>query len=122
LLRKLERLDKKVKGETEAAMIIAAKVIKDEANPNAPSPHVEYDIEESVGSHVVIAIGPDKEHWYHRFAETGTRAHPGVTPKKAQALLFADRETFSAWANHPGTVGKAADRLREVINGVARGG
>ena len=137
LLRKLERLDTKVTGEIEAAMILAAGVIKDAANPNAPSPHVEFDIVESVGSHVVIDIGPDKKHWYHRFAETGTRSHD-VTPKAMAALLFADRETFAAWAKHPGTataaflrpafdshknraVFKAADKLREVISGVAHG-
>lgn len=75
LLRKLERLDVNVKGALRAAGEAAADVIQGVANSRAPGPHVETDVLRATGSFVEVAVGPDKEHWYYRFHETGAAPH-----------------------------------------------
>ena len=85
--KKIVNLRKEISAILEEAALAGADVIKDEANRLAPGPHIETDVVESTWTHADVEIGPDKEHWYYRFFETGTSAHE-VTPKTAGGLAF----------------------------------
>ncbi len=79
-----------------AALDAAAEVIQDEIKSYAPGPEIE---REPVTESTAVDIGPDKEHWYYRFAETGAAPHE-IKPSVARALFFNDR--FAARVQHPG--------------------
>jgi len=45
--------------------------------------HIEIEVAKSTASTCLVRIGPDKDHWYGRFPETGTvkmAAHPYLRP------------------------------------------
>ena len=87
LLGKLEALIVDVRAVLEDAAEEGAQVIAEDANLQAPGPHVEVAQEAKGTDTVTLAIGPDKEHWFYQFAETGTSQHE-VKPKNKQALAF----------------------------------
>lgn len=64
-----------------AATLEGAKPVLDEANRLAPGPDIKVKVEVDKGGKVATArIGPDEEHWFYRFFETG------VTPHEINAL------------------------------------
>ncbi len=75
LLAKLRRIDGNVKATLRAAGLAGGQVVADVANGMAPGPHIETDVVSVAGSRVTVAIGPDSEHWYYRFVESGAVAH-----------------------------------------------
>lgn len=87
LVAKLKQLEVDVANVLEEACTAGAKIIQDAANQAAPAPHVEMETEEKTDDSVTIAIGPDDDHWYYRFAESGAQPHE-ITPKTAGALAF----------------------------------
>lgn len=101
LIRELKRIGADVDAVLFVAIEAAGKVVQEAANPNAPSPHVELSRPKKVRGGVEISVGPDKEHWYHRFFETGAAAHP-IKARDKKALLFTDRETYRRVVQHPG--------------------
>lgn len=94
----LAKLDEKVRGKLiEKALLAGGDVIRGLAVSRAPGPGVV--VETMKGSKlgkglasgamkkgikstgIYVAIGPDREHWYYRFAELGVKAH-GVKKRK----------------------------------------
>jgi HK97 gp10 family phage protein len=100
LLRKLRAMSVDVDAELEAAVKDGGEVLRTAANDKAPGPHVEAEIKDSKKGRATIEIGPDKDHWYYRFFETGTAAHE-VRPESKQALKLGD-DIFAMVANPSG--------------------
>lgn len=91
LLKKLIALGDGVEQVLEDAATAGAEVIADQANKDAPGPHIEVEATEKSRTSATVEIGPDEDHWYYRFFETGVAAHP-ITPKTAGGLAFMGRE------------------------------
>jgi HK97 gp10 family phage protein len=85
LLAKLEAMVTDVRAVLDDAVEEGARVIQTEANLHAPGPHIEIAQEAKGTDTVTLAIGPDKEHWYYTFGETGTSQHE-VSPRGLRGL------------------------------------
>lgn len=103
LLRKLRELGIKVSDVLEQAVDAAAEIVQAGAIGLAPGPAIERDTTMKRATRVEVEVGPDREHWYYRFAETGAAVH-GIAPKTAKVVLFYGDagETFRARVTHPG--------------------
>ena len=102
LLAALAALQMDVQDVLEAAVQAGAEVVKRAANQDAPGPNIEAETVERKSSHVTVAVGPDKEHWYYRFAESGTEAHE-VTGKPLAFIGDDGNWVFPTRIDHPGT-------------------
>lgn len=103
LLRKLRLLGIKTSDVLERAVTAAADVVEDIAVSMAPGDGINHETTMKRATHVEVAVGPDRPHWYYRFAETGAAAH-GISPSNAEVLVFHGDggETFRARVSHPG--------------------
>ncbi len=113
LIAALKRVGVNVRGELRAAGQAGAKEIQERANAAAPGPHVETHVEQSSGSMVTVSIGPDKEHWYYRFAEYGAQAHE-ITGGPLLAFEGDQGVVITASVDHPGRA--AAPFLRPALD------
>lgn len=86
-IRKLRGMGAGISSVLEEAVQAGSDVIADHANSLAPGPHIETDLKKKTRTFAEMEIGPDKEHWYYRFFETGTAPHE-ITPKKKGGLAF----------------------------------
>lgn len=75
LIAALRELDLSVRSTLRAATLAGAEVIAAAADGLAPGPHIEAEVTSASAGKIEVAIGPDKEHWYYRFSETGTAPH-----------------------------------------------
>lgn len=100
LVQALRALDGQVKAALRRATLAASEPVVDVANAKAPGPHIEAEVVSATENRVTVAVGPDKEHWYYRFAERGAAAHEitGVP------LIFEGRAGMirTASVSHPG--------------------
>ena len=103
LVKKLKELGDGAEQVLETAAEAGAEVIADQANNHAPGPHIEVDITEKSRTSATVEIGPDEDHWYYRFFETGVQPHE-ITPKSAGGLAFAgiEGEIVLQLVQHPG--------------------
>lgn len=87
----------------EAGALAGADVVAGDANRRAPGPNIHAEVVERSQSSVTVDIGPDEEHWYYKFFETGTQPHR-ITPLNRKALRFevGDEEIFALAVQHPG--------------------
>jgi len=85
---KLASLRSQISGILEEATLAGAEVIKDQADHLAPAPHIETEIVESTHYQATADIGPDEDHWYYRFLETGAGPHEITAP----GLVFTGME------------------------------
>ena len=83
--RVLEQLGPKAVAAMPAAIAEGAKVLQARMVALGPGPHIE--IEQDGAS---AEIGPDKEHFYYCFFETGTSAHL-VEPREKSALKWGEQ-------------------------------
>ena len=116
LKAKVEALQTKARGAIlEKAALKGAKVIEQEAERNAPGPHIVTEVRASAKYAVEFGIGPDAAHWYYGFFETGTGIHI-ITPKTGRAIAFsgAGGEVVRFLAVHPGM--KAKPFLRPAFD------
>lgn len=102
----LRRLGSEAKEAMASAALVGAEVIRDEANRRAPGPHIHAEVVRTTRHGAEAHIGPDKEHWYYRFFETGAQPHP-IRPRKKQGrkkLRFevGGEEVFAVAVQHPG--------------------
>jgi len=95
----------------QEAVLAGAKVIEAAANGAAPGPHVISELEGKRKDSVTVAVGPDEEHWYYIFAETGAAAHE-ESPKKAKAMKIGEK--FTMKVEHPGV--KERPFLRPAVD------
>lgn len=102
LIKKFFSMEKEFAASVlEEAAQAGADVIKDEANRNAPGPHIVTDLVKKTRAFAEMEIGPDDDHWYYRFFETGTSSHE-VTPKNAGGLeLMFGGELIVRMIAHP---------------------
>ena len=116
LERKLKALGAAAARVVEAATVDGAKVLENAADQKAPGPHVIHEVVESTPGYAKVAIGPDKEHWYYMFFETGASSHE-ITPGVKGALMFVkEGETIiRVIVTHPGMA--ASPFLRPALDG-----
>lgn len=135
LLIKLKKMGIASSAVLEAAVRAGARILEQEAEPNAPGPHLEIETVEKGRDSVTVAVGPDEDHWYYRFFETGTPPH-----KIAGSPLVFEAERGKVYAkevHHPGMAARpflrpavdakkgAAEkaigaRLKAAVEGVAK--
>lgn len=104
LKAKIEALGKAARGATlERAALAGAEVIRADAQRRAPGPHIEAEVTQAADMAIEVGIGPDKEHWYYLFFETGTSGH-GIGPDSGKAIVFSGREgpEVRFEVDHPG--------------------
>jgi len=92
----LERAGVAPRAVLTAAMLAASRIIENAAEQKAPGPHIEHEVVEDTATKVSVHVGPDKDHWYYRFFETGTSAHL-VKPVDRKAILIGG-DTMRAFA------------------------
>jgi HK97 gp10 family phage protein len=102
---KLHRMGENVQKANSKAARAAEVPILSEATEMAPGPHIMalQSKRESTEDLAVVDIGPDKEHWFYQFFETGAIAHT-IKAKKAKALAFEGRNGLVVIQSvqHPG--------------------
>ncbi len=86
----------------KAAALAGAEVIRAAAEARAPGP-IEMEVVEADRAHALVEIGPDKEHWFYRFHETGAQPHE-VEPSHTGGLAFPgeEGEIVRRLIEHPG--------------------
>jgi hypothetical protein len=87
LQRKLALLAQKAGQIVDEATRAGADVWQEESNRLAPGPHVAQMTTRTTLTAADVQIGPDKEHWYYIFFETGATAHE-ITPSVRKAVRF----------------------------------
>ncbi len=100
LLRALEEVDQNIKKVLRAATLAGAQVVADRAAGMAPGPEIATDVVSATSGYCVVAIGPDAEHWYYQFHETGAAPHEIL----GSPLQFEGQEGLvrTAQVSHPG--------------------
>ena len=90
----IRALQAECKSALKEAILAGAQPIHDEAELIAPrsdnptevghlADHIEIEVAKSTPSTCLVRIGPDEDHWYGRFSETGTvkmAARPYLRP------------------------------------------
>lgn len=104
LLRQLHQMGVDVRGVLKAAALAGAEEIRKPANQDAPGPHVIAEVVESDKESATVGIGPDEQHWYYHFFETGAQAHE-IT---GAPLAFEGEEgtVITGRVGHPGMAAK----------------
>ena len=105
LLRDLKKMGVDVNEVLEAALAAGAKIIEDEANRRAPGPHITTGDFKKRGMSAEISVGPDDDHWYYRFFETGATPH-GISGNRLLRFLVGGDEVFARHVSHPGMAAK----------------
>ena len=139
LRAKLKQLQIDVAAALAHAAETGAEIIESEARRRAPGPHIETQKGKVSKTRAEYLIGPDDDHWYYRFFETGAGEHE-IGPDVKQAISFegAEGAIVRRRVDHPGMdaepflrpaidSGKAAATnavgkdLKAAIDRVARG-
>ncbi len=118
LERALRDLGVEVRKVLIRAAEAGAEVIRKEAEKRAPGPGVAKKVTKRGKYEAHVDVGPDKEHWYYQFFETG--ADPHLIPRKKKRgrtiLVFEGRKgtVFTEVVRHPGM--KPRPFLRPAID------
>jgi len=100
LLKAIRDADMSVRSVLRAATLAGGRVVADAAAGGAPGPEIIAEVLEASAAGVEVGIGPDKEHWFYQFLETGAAAHEITgTP-----MIFQGRDGMvkTAKVSHPG--------------------
>lgn len=114
LLAKLRKLGDSAQAHVELATTIGAEFIRDEAIGRAPGPEIKQVMVERSASTATAHVGPDRQHWYYRFFETGAGGH-GITGNQYLAFVGSQGFIITRSVQHPGVT--AAPFLRPAIQG-----
>jgi HK97 gp10 family phage protein len=87
-IKRLRKIGADVGKVKKRAAEAGGEVIRRAADRMAPGPHVVMGTE-AKGDRVRVDIGPDDEHWYYKFFETGVGRHD-IGPKNSSVLRFID--------------------------------
>lgn len=88
LIKKFQSMAKDfAAGVLEESALAGAEKIAERANSLAPGPFIEIELDKKTRDYATVKIGPDEEHWYYRFFETGVGPHE-ITPEKTGGLQF----------------------------------
>lgn len=97
----LKELEKAARKQIlEQAVLAGAAVVKEEANQDAPGPHIEVALEKATDRNATAKVGPDAEHWFYRFTELGATPHE----ISGAPLVFMGEEgkVVTSSVSHPG--------------------
>lgn len=102
LLADLKRIGVDVLALKKSAAAAGGNAIKGLALRRAPGPHIEVKVRGTTTG-ARADVGPDKEHWYYSFFETGAVAH-SEKPGKGKLMAFEGEEgqVFTTHVDHPG--------------------
>lgn len=100
LIAELRALGVDVEMALKEATLAGGQVLVDEMNDLAPGPHIDAEVRSATPNKVTLDIGPDPQHWYYRFFETGVQPHE-ITPRTKKALAFDD-VVVKRVTKHPG--------------------
>lgn len=139
LIADLRALGANVARVLEDATRAGAMVIESAADAAAPGPYIEIETQKKTSSFCEVAIGPDKDHWFYRFFESGVQPHE-ISASTAGALVFEGSSglVVTAQVSHTGmaarpflrpavdenesrVVDAAGDVLSRAIDAVASG-
>jgi len=129
-LKDLERVARKQ--VTDAALLAGGQIIQADANSSAPGPHIIVEVvqgrtllKKKPGLRVkanarVVAVGPDKKHWYYQFAEYGARKHE-ISVTESGLIAFAGNAGIAIrqWATKTGGVRMRAFMRRAMASKAA---
>lgn len=103
LADKMRRLGLRANQAMKPGVLSGAEKWRDLALAEAPGPHVEIELDLVGPKRVEATIGPDAEHWYYQFFETGAAAHE-IRAKNRKALLFqaGNEQVFAKKVRHGG--------------------
>jgi HK97 gp10 family phage protein len=102
LMEKIHKMGDLVRQANSKAARAGAEPIKEQANANAPGPHI-LALQSKINStedQAIVDIAPDKDHWYYQFLETGATAHE----IKGNPLAFEGENgpVITKSVHHPG--------------------
>lgn len=87
----------------EAATSKGAEVAVQAAKQRAPGPYIEAAVGKVERGKAEFRIGPDKQHWYYIFTETGATRHEiDGNVKKAVRFESGGEEVILKRVTHPG--------------------
>lgn len=100
LLKAIRDADMSVRSVLRAATLAGGQVVANAAAGSAPGPEIIAEVLEASAAGVEVGIGPDKEHWFYQFLETGAAAHE----IQGTPMIFKGREGMvkTAKVSHPG--------------------
>ena len=125
LIDKLKRMGAGAERVLRGAVEAGAEIVRDDSSRQAPGPHVERETRRASPGRVEVAVGPDKPHWYYKFAETGAIPHT-ITGSPRLAFPAGGRMIVVSAVHHPGMGARpflrpALDKNRqEVVDTVGR--
>lgn len=115
LKAKLRALGQAVVRINREAALAGAEVIEDAAEMRAPGPHISKEVVRADENQAEVAIGPDKEHWYYQFTETGATRHEIKAAKGGVLAFLGDSGlVITKKVDHPGMAAKPF--LRPAMN------
>ena len=111
---KIRKLGDNVRKANSQAAREGAEPIRVEANSNAPGPHILARQSKimSTEDQAVVDIGPDKDHWYYQFTETGAGPHE-IQGSAFLAFEGSSGLVITKVVKHPGV--KARPFLRPAM-------
>ena len=103
LRAKLHQLGDLVRQANSQAARSGAEIIRADAASNAPGPHVlaRQSKLNSTEDQAVVDIGPDKDHYYYQFFETGATGHE-IRGSKYLAFMGSKGLIITRSVKHPG--------------------
>jgi hypothetical protein len=103
LLAALQRLSDGLQQEAlRMAALVGADLVASEANANAPGPYIVMTVLNESAERVDVGIGPDEEHWYYRFFETGAEAHEIAGNPLLAFIGSGGQDVVTGRSVHPG--------------------
>ncbi len=130
LRRKLESIQNAMKTIVEPAIQAGADLVAADGNRRSNTDHVKTEVKGRKPDQVTIDIGPDKEHFYLQFQETGTVSH--TEPIRGSKILAFEGEqglVFTTKVQHPGVparpflrpaIDENQDRITQVTGEIFR--
>lgn len=103
LIEKIKKVGQRLQDAVHDATLAGGEVAAAEARRRAPGPYIETEIDSERVGRVDLLVGPDPEHWYYQFFETGVSGHE-IDGHVMQALAFtqgAEQVVFQR-VKHPG--------------------
>jgi len=85
------------------AVLEGGKVLEAEIESRAPGPNIIMvpDMRSIKRGYAGVSVGPDRDHWFYRFFETGAGPHE-IEASLAEALLLVGGNLRERVMNHPG--------------------
>jgi HK97 gp10 family phage protein len=103
LVAMMAKIGERVSGAVLQATQLGANVGVNAAKRRAPGPYIEMKVEKSTTRLAEVTIGPDKEHWYYQFFETGASGHEiDGNVKRALRFTMGSEEVVVKRVKHPG--------------------